>query len=474
MGRSEKVPAETAEFAKRLRALKERTDRSYGSLATQLHLGASTLHRYCHGHALPVEYAPVERLARVVGATAAERVELHRLWLRAHSARTEEGEEAAGVPELEPVREAESEPEPEPEPKPVQTESFDLGAPADRPDDDDPDPPPAAAITPPMSRPRASRLRRRQIVGAALAVVTVLGGTVVIAADLGNSDSRTDNSGPRLSDPGPDGPPDSLAPSARSSAPSAEASPSKSGGGPKSSPSGSPGSGKTGAGAGGGGDGAGEPGADEPEADAGNAKALEWSADSHKWQSACDHTYLIDRAPAAVPPPPNSQDARQWATALGAVHGKSTLTQATMRAAAGAGPVVVEELFARVVGRRTPLDWNAYEMSSGCGGAITPAIFAVDLDVSRPILRPVDGGSEEGPLPAPKLPYQVTSSEPLVVKVEASTKGCDCDWYLEVRWSAGDRTGVTRIDDGGRPFRTSAAAGRVHGYNYESGKWMGP
>ncbi|WP_171907052.1 helix-turn-helix domain-containing protein, partial [Streptomyces niveus] len=63
MGRSEKIPAETAEFAKRLRALKERTDRSYGSLATQLHLGASTLHRYCHGHALPVEYAPVERLA---------------------------------------------------------------------------------------------------------------------------------------------------------------------------------------------------------------------------------------------------------------------------------------------------------------------------------------------------------------------------------------------------------------------------
>ena len=89
-------------------------------------------------------------------------------------------------------------------------------------------------------------------------------------------------------------------------------------------------------------------------------------------------------------------------------------------------------------------------------------------------MRPVDGGSEVGPLPAPKLPYQVTAKEPLVIKVEASTGGCDCDWYLEVRWSAGDRTGVTRIDDGGKPFRTSAAAGRVHGYDYESGKWMGP
>ncbi|WP_141724849.1 hypothetical protein [Streptomyces niveus] len=227
-------------------------------------------------------------------------------------------------------------------------------------------------------------------------------------------------------------------------------------------------------GAGGSGDEAGRPGEDESEADAGSAKALEWSADGHKWQSACDHTYLIDRAPAAVPPPPNSQDARQWATALGAVHGKSSLTQATMRAAAGAGPVVVQELFARVVGRRAPLDWNAYEMSSGCGGSITPAVFAVDLDAARPVVRPIDGGDEHGPLPAPKLPYQVTSSEPLVVKIEAGTMGCDCDWYLEVRWSAGDRTGVTRIDDGGRPFRTSAAGGGVYGYNYESQKWMGP
>lgn len=68
----------------------------------------------------------------------------------------------------------------------------------------------------------------------------------------------------------------------------------------------------------------------------------------------------------------------------------------------------------------------------------------------------------------------MTASEPLVLRVEASTNGCDCDWYLEVRWTAGDRTGVARIDDGGRPFRTSAAGGKVYGHDYESGKWMGP
>ncbi|WP_329035941.1 helix-turn-helix domain-containing protein [Streptomyces sp. NBC_01725] len=519
MGRSEKIPAETAEFARRLRALKERTDRSYGSLATQLHLGASTLHRYCHGHALPVDYAPVERLARVVGATSAERVELHRLWLRAHSARTEDGEnegdggtgedredetgatvvvapavaEQPPVGEPEPVREPEPKPESRPEPVagavdpgPAPGTGTGTGteaapAPGTAPDSgsgsdsvDEIDPPPPAATTPPMSRFRASRLRRRQVVGAALAVVAVLAGTVVVAADLGGADSRRDESAPRLSDPGPDGPVDPLTPSARSSAPSAGASPSKSGGGPKASPSGSSDVGE----AGGRNEGDGGTSAEgrKPDAGKGGTKPLVWSADSHKWQLDCGHTYLIDRAPSAVPPPPNSQDARQWATALGAVHGNSSITQATVRAAAGAGPVVIQEVFVRVVGRRAPLDWNAYDMSSGCGGSITPAVFAVDLDKSRPVVRPVDGGSEQGPLPAPKLPYQVTASEPLVLRIEASTSGCDCDWFVELRWSAGDRTGIARIDEGGKPFRTSASASDgLYGHDYESGKWvMGP
>ncbi|WP_405823103.1 helix-turn-helix transcriptional regulator [Streptomyces sp. NBC_00838] len=509
MGRSEKIPAETAEFARRLRALKERTDRSYGSLATQLHLGASTLHRYCHGHALPVDYAPVERLARVVGATSAERVELHRLWLRAHAARTEDGEgregaengedekgaAVAAVPatvpaitekppagEREPAAEPEPEPQPEPEPGPGSGPEAPAGAvdPAQEPGPDtardvaeEIDPPPPAATTPPMSRFRASRLRRRQVVGAALAVVAVLGGTVVVAADLGGADSRRNESGPRLSDPGPDGPVDPLTPSARSSAPSAGASPSKSADGAKRSPSGS--SDVREAGGGTEGDGGTSSDGKKPGAGTGTTKPLVWSADSHKWQLDCGHTYLVDRAPSAVPPPPNAQDARQWATALGAVHGKSSITQATVRAAAGAGPVVIQEVFVRVVGRRAPLDWNAYDMSSGCGGSITPAVFTVDLDKSRPVVHPVDGGSEQGPLPAPKLPYQVTSSEPLVLRIEASTTGCDCDWFVELRWSAGDRTGIARIDEGGKPFRTSAStADGVYGHDYETGTWVGP
>ncbi|MEW2255762.1 helix-turn-helix transcriptional regulator, partial [Streptomyces sp. NPDC047869] len=74
-------------FAALLRRLKDRTDRSYGSLARRLNMNTSTLHRYCAGDAVPQDYAPVERLAAFCGARPEERLELHRLWLLAVTAR---------------------------------------------------------------------------------------------------------------------------------------------------------------------------------------------------------------------------------------------------------------------------------------------------------------------------------------------------------------------------------------------------
>ncbi|MFJ2155347.1 helix-turn-helix domain-containing protein [Streptomyces sp. NPDC087856] len=75
------------EFAALLRRLKARTDRSYGQLARRLNMNASTLHRYCVGEAVPLDFAPVERFAALCGATPEERVELHRFWILAVAAR---------------------------------------------------------------------------------------------------------------------------------------------------------------------------------------------------------------------------------------------------------------------------------------------------------------------------------------------------------------------------------------------------
>ncbi|WMD04965.1 helix-turn-helix transcriptional regulator [Streptomyces sp. FXY-T5] len=78
---------DVAEFAALLRTLKERTDRSYGSLARRLAMNTSTLHRYCAGEAVPLDLAPVERFAALCGASPEERLELHRRWLLAVAAR---------------------------------------------------------------------------------------------------------------------------------------------------------------------------------------------------------------------------------------------------------------------------------------------------------------------------------------------------------------------------------------------------
>jgi len=78
---------ETEEFAALLRGLKDRSGLSYGVLATRLHMSTSTLHRYCNGTAVPNDYAPVERLARVCRATPQELIQLHRRWVLADAAR---------------------------------------------------------------------------------------------------------------------------------------------------------------------------------------------------------------------------------------------------------------------------------------------------------------------------------------------------------------------------------------------------
>ncbi|MDT3400540.1 helix-turn-helix transcriptional regulator, partial [Streptomyces sp. B1866] len=98
MGSAEEDATHAAigEFARHLRELKDRSGRSYGALAGRLHLSTSTLHRYCNGDAVPTQYAPVERFARLCGAAPEEQVALHRRWLLADAARRAAAGRGAG------------------------------------------------------------------------------------------------------------------------------------------------------------------------------------------------------------------------------------------------------------------------------------------------------------------------------------------------------------------------------------------
>ena len=87
---------ETSGVAALLKELKDRSGKSYGVLAKRLHMSTSTLHRYCNGDAVPTQYAPLERLARLCRATPDELVELHRQWILADEARRRERDRKQG------------------------------------------------------------------------------------------------------------------------------------------------------------------------------------------------------------------------------------------------------------------------------------------------------------------------------------------------------------------------------------------
>ncbi|MFD3998818.1 helix-turn-helix domain-containing protein [Streptomyces sp. NPDC058548] len=201
---------------------------------------------------------------------------------------------------------------------------------------------------------------------------------------------------------------------------------------------------------------------------------LTWTVASDLWKNGCGHTYLMERTP---PPPPEAADARSWAAKQGAVDGGETLVRVSVQGKSAAA-VVLQALHVRVVERGAPLPRAAYRMDDGCGGAVTPRRFEVDLDRPRPVARALDGydatGEEGRTLPAVSFPYAVSATEPEELLVYAGAAECDCRWYLELEWSSEGRRGTVRIgDEDGAPFRTSGAKGRpVYGYDSVGRAWI--
>ncbi|MFJ7065501.1 helix-turn-helix domain-containing protein [Streptomyces sp. NPDC101115] len=405
--------AAVEEFARLVRALKARDGRSYEALGRRLNVSASTLHRYCSAATVPEDFAVVDRLAVLCGADAEQRRTLEEAWALADRAR----------------RPPAPEPEPAPEPRPAA----------------DPASEPARASDPacgsgPVSGPAGARL------------------PVPVSA-----------AGPvRQPEDGP------------------EATAAVAGDAPRRLPSG-PGrrrwwrvglvlgalavvgavtlgavllDGRSGE-------------REAPAAPAVPPPPLTWTVASHIWTNGCGHTYLAERSPG---PPPEAADARSWAASRGAVHGGEMLVRLSVQGK-GTAAVVLQGLHVRVVGRGTPLPWTGYRMDDGCGGAVTPRRFEVDLDRPRPVARALDGydasGQEGRTIPAVSFPYKVTAAEPEELLVFARTADCDCRWYLELEWSSEGRSGTTRItDEEGRPFRISGTAGGTVAYDTAKGRWI--
>ncbi|MFF5159939.1 helix-turn-helix domain-containing protein [Streptomyces sp. NPDC000348] len=486
-----------AEFAARLRELKERSGLSYGVLAKRLHMSTSTLHRYCNGDAVPVEYAPVERLARLCRASPGELVELHRRWVLADAARGRKGapsEGAAPAGDTASVGEGTSAGAPAPAGEPAKDAAVardqdaavrdqdaavrdqdaavrdqdaatrDQDA-ATRDQDADGRPvagrpapgQPAAegpagtreaeipAVTGPGEvRTRPRRIRTRTAVLAGIAVAAVLGG-VTLALGLpdggdGGGGDRKDTAGTATLDAGADGNKDVTA--SPSVSVSASASPSTSASAsPSAKAEETPRTPAT---------------ASAAPADGGDGGAapLTVQANPYAWQAPCAHRYLINRPASEVEPPPQEPGAAAWASAFGAVSSGEQYVQLTVQGT-GDETVVVQGLTVRVAGKRSPLPWNDFVMGYpgvGCGGNVPTRSFTVALDAARPVVTPASGQRN--------FPFSVSESDPEVYYVTAGTAAYDVSWYLELRWSSGSRSGTLTVDDKGRPFRTSGNDGR--------------
>ncbi|MEU4927064.1 helix-turn-helix domain-containing protein [Streptomyces yokosukanensis] len=411
-------------FADFLRELKDRSGHSYGTLAKRLHMSTSTLHRYCNGAAVPADYAPVERLARLCKATPEELVELHRRWVLADAGRGK--------------KEAVAGPGPVSEEEPVAVQEL---------------VPAVSDVSAPVPGPRRGR-RSRTVLLAALACTALLGGAA-LALTLPSGGAEADGKGgSAVAGAAPQHTPTVGA--ERGMHPARSASPSPSGT--------SPASGGT------------RPG-DEPSASHTTTTGANGGTDTaapplavtthpYSWVSPCSQHYLIDRAPTAVSPPPLEQDAPAWVAVHKAVSAGEQFVTFTVQGT-GSDTVVLEGLSVRMAGRAAPLAWNDYAMGYpgvGCGGGVPTHSFTVALDALRPAAVPAAG--HRG------FPFKVSRSDPEVFYVTADASAYDVSWYLELSWSSGTRHGTLRIDDDGRPFRTSGNNGRpAYAFPLGGEKW---
>ncbi|MFD0413829.1 helix-turn-helix domain-containing protein [Streptomyces sp. NPDC127108] len=433
-------------FAELLGELKERSGLSFGVLAKRLHISASTLHRYCNGDAVPTEFALVERLARICGATPQELVEVHRRWVLADEYRGRKPEPTASAAPVSDPTEG---------PRPANPRlPADFSTPVPGPETESP-----------------ARRRRTLVLAATVAAVVAIG-SVALAMNGSRDDSGDGDKHQRIA--GPTAPPDlSPSPSGRpgksadkdkphgedkshgpdgaegEERPQGKGRPAGTGKkGAPSAPSPRKGSQAPGASRG---DGKG-PSSEGPRGvapeDALTARTRPYA---YEYEDDCVESFLVNRPPDKVPGSPAWQDVPAWVGELGAVSAREQFVEVTVQGT-DKDPVVVKDMNVRVRSTGEPLPWNNFLIGNGCGETVETKYFSVDLDDAKPRLTPMAG--QDG------FPYRVSESDPLVFYVSARAENHDVRWYLDVEWSKGDRHGTLRIDDQGKPFRTSGAKGR--------------
>ncbi|GAA5107790.1 hypothetical protein GCM10023319_79960 [Nocardia iowensis] len=163
---------------------------------------------------------------------------------------------------------------------------------------------------------------------------------------------------------------------------------------------------------------------------------------------------------------------QQWVNTVQAVPASGLAIDFTVQGTSDA-EVTLTGLEVRVTARR-PAFSGVHVGDMGAGD--TPYRFvSADLDVAPPKLTDFFDPTFGQRMPPNQLrpiqfPYQVKISDAESFEVHASTRLCDCEFVIDLTWSALGRKGTTTIDNKGKPFHiagTSAATDYCVALPYE-------
>jgi hypothetical protein len=166
------------------------------------------------------------------------------------------------------------------------------------------------------------------------------------------------------------------------------------------------------------------------------------------------------------PPSPLCREWRTWALGRGGVDADKTRLYVFLQGKPNTA-VVITGLEVDFTRRSRPVSGTHAWCPTG-GAAPSPNVADVDLDTKPPTIRYARAGDD---FPGRRrLHLTLNGTETETVELTAHTRRCDCEWRARVFMVVDGEKHEQVIDDGGRPFRTSAS-GRSSHVQWDGKRW---
>jgi len=110
-----------------------------------------------------------------------------------------------------------------------------------------------------------------------------------------------------------------------------------------------------------------------------------------------------------------------------------------------------------------------------CGDALRGRFMQVDLDRSPPALleSAKDPDVRAGSRPSEPIlfPWTVSITDPLLLKIIATTERCYCVWRARIMWRSGSKSGVMHVDNDGKGYSVVGSKGAQEFGLDQFGRW---